>query len=150
MNFVIGNIYIIYSSWITPPHDKICVCICGQRHWFFWVNTNAAFHNIGQIPLVARCHGAIPHDFVPDLSGVKTASPFGVARRERSRPYERRTAQAHYRCAFGSNRAIARGAQNLCAYRPISAPDLRKRGGGAAPRRCHSSRWIVAALTIHQ
>jgi hypothetical protein len=75
MNFVIGRVYIIHCTWIVPPHDKICLCVCDQRNWFFWFNSSCAFHNIGQLAVGANCHPAIAHDCFLDLSGVKSVSP---------------------------------------------------------------------------
>jgi len=74
MNFVVGNTYIILCQWIQNPHDKICLCVCDKRKWFFWVNSNPRFHGIGQVLLPANCHGAIYHDSYLDLSGIKTVS----------------------------------------------------------------------------
>jgi len=74
MILTIGNIYVIYCSWINPPHDKICLCICDARRWFFWFNTKPSFHNIGQFKIQANAHPAISHECFLDLSSIKTAS----------------------------------------------------------------------------
>jgi hypothetical protein len=80
VSFAVGNIYIIYASWIKPrPHDKISLCVCDTREWFFWINSDAAFHSIGQVPLEACCHRAISHESFLDLSGVKKFTPIELA-----------------------------------------------------------------------
>lgn len=79
MNLIAGNIYVYYCAWLDPPHDKIGLCICDQRNWVFWFNSEARFHGIAQLPIAARSHAAIPKDCFLDLAGVKVLSAAEIA-----------------------------------------------------------------------
>jgi hypothetical protein len=68
------HVYVYPCRWIHPPHDKIALCICDRRSFFFWFNSNAAFHGIGQMVIGATEHPAITKACFLDLSSVKGAS----------------------------------------------------------------------------
>lgn len=70
-----GFIYVYYCNWIRPPHDKIALCICKDSNWVFWFNSNAKFHNIGQLPCEGADHStALRKACFLDVSGVKEMS----------------------------------------------------------------------------
>ena len=75
MSLVVGNVYVVFCHWIKPPHDKIAVCLCAQRGWFFWFNSKAAPHAVAQIAIDKGEHPAISKDCFLDLSGVRVFSP---------------------------------------------------------------------------
>lgn len=79
MNFQLGYVYVIFCSWINPAHDKISLCISTEHNWFFWFNSDAKHHGIGQLPAPNGCHPAITKDCFLDLSGVKTFTPKDLA-----------------------------------------------------------------------
>ena len=74
MPFVAGNIYWITYNFIQPVHEKISLCICPDRPLFFWINSVAKVHGIGQIALCTVTCPQLNHDSYLDLSGVKTGS----------------------------------------------------------------------------
>jgi hypothetical protein len=78
VNFQLGYVYVIYCSWIDPPHDKISLCIDDKNNWFFWFNSLPKTHGIGQVDAPNGCHGAIVKDCFLDISGVKTFSPIDL------------------------------------------------------------------------
>jgi hypothetical protein len=80
MPFQVGNLYYIYCSFINPPHEKICLCVCAQSPYFFWVNSHPRVHGIAQVALATGISNGINHDSYADLSGVKTAAPHDLAR----------------------------------------------------------------------
>lgn len=70
-----ANVCVYYCGWIKSPHDKIALCICDVNYWVFWFNSNAAFHNIGQLPCDSSDHpAALVKPCFLDLSGVKAMS----------------------------------------------------------------------------
>jgi hypothetical protein len=69
------HVYVYLCRWIKNPHDKIALCICDQRNFFFWFNSTAAFHGEGQLAIKSGEHAAITKDCFLDLSGVKGISP---------------------------------------------------------------------------
>jgi hypothetical protein len=79
VTFQLGYVYVIYCSWIKPPHDKISLCIDDKNSWFFWFNSEKKVHGIGQVAAPQACHGAIVKDCFLDISGVKTFSPNDLA-----------------------------------------------------------------------
>jgi hypothetical protein len=69
------SVYVYYCQWIKNPHDKIVLCICDKSKFFFWFNSEAAFHDHGQLAIAAGEHPAITKACFLDLSGVKGISP---------------------------------------------------------------------------
>lgn len=80
MPLAVGGIYYIWCSYLEPPKEKICICICGETPYFFWVNTDPRPHGIAQIPLRAGISNGIMHDSHADLSDLKRASERDLAR----------------------------------------------------------------------
>lgn len=74
MNFIIGNIYWITYSFILPPHEKISLCVCADRNLFFWINSLAKPHGVGQLPVAVGLCNALRHDSYIDLSSLKSGS----------------------------------------------------------------------------
>jgi hypothetical protein len=74
MTLAAGNVYVYPCRWIQPPHDKIALCICGARNFFFWFNSKSAVHGQGQLRISEKEHSAITKDCYLDLSGVKGIS----------------------------------------------------------------------------
>ena len=72
--FNLGHVYVYYCHWIKNPHDKIGLCIRSNPNWFFWFNSDAAFHGHGQVLVKNAEHPAITKDCYLDLSGVRAAS----------------------------------------------------------------------------
>jgi hypothetical protein len=70
------NVFIYQCTWINPPHPKIILCICDERCWGFWFNSEARSHGIGQLPVSPEDHrAAITRDCFLDLSSVKAVRP---------------------------------------------------------------------------
>lgn len=69
----------MYATIAKPPKEKIAVCISADREWFLWINTNAAFHGQGQIPLTAADHPALKHDCFLDASRVLSHAKSDIA-----------------------------------------------------------------------
>ena len=89
--FTLCHLYYIYCSYLPEPHEKISVCVCADTPLFFWINSEPAFHGVGQVPVpLAMAPGVLKHDSFADLSGVKMfaekdlkrARPFGVISNE--------------------------------------------------------------------
>jgi hypothetical protein len=72
----IGHVYIIHTTLARPPKDKITVCICADENLFFWINTKASVHGVGQFPLTAAEHAALDRDCYLDCSRVTTFQPY--------------------------------------------------------------------------
>lgn len=79
MTVPIKHVCVYFCRWIKNPHDKIALCICDKKNFFFWFNSEAAFHGQGQLPISAGEHGAITKDCFLDLSGVKGISETELA-----------------------------------------------------------------------
>lgn len=75
MTLVVGHIYVYPCHWIVPPHDKIGLCLCAERRWFFWFNSKPARHGQGQLAIADGEHAAITKDCHLDLGSVLAASP---------------------------------------------------------------------------
>ena len=76
MSLVCGHVYVYRCAWIKPPHDKIALCICGERNWVFWFNSDPRFHGQGQLAVgPADCPAALAKNGYLDLSSVKAVSP---------------------------------------------------------------------------
>jgi len=69
-----GEVYIIYGSWLTDPHDKISLCIEHNFHWFFWFNSSQPISGVG-VPAYAGEHSAITHNCFLDIGKVLTFPP---------------------------------------------------------------------------
>lgn len=82
MPFEAGHIYWITFHYIEPPHEKISLCVCPERPFFFWINTRPKSHGIGQLALTPHQCDQLSHDSFLDLSGFKTGTEldFGTAR----------------------------------------------------------------------
>ncbi len=74
MPFVAGNIYWITYNFIDPIHEKISLCVCPERPLFFWINSIAKSHGIGQLLIQNSICTTFNHDSYLDLSSVKTGS----------------------------------------------------------------------------
>jgi hypothetical protein len=69
---IVGHVYVVHTALARPPKDKITICICATDNLFFWVNTKAQKHGIGQITLDAKDHSALAHGCFLDCSRVTT------------------------------------------------------------------------------
>jgi hypothetical protein len=67
-----GHVYIVRTTLTNPPKDKLTICICGSESLFFWINTEARRHGIGQLPLKSHDHDALSRDCYLDCSRVTT------------------------------------------------------------------------------
>lgn len=76
---ICGHIYIYRCNWINPPHDKIALCVCDERKWFFWFNSDPRVHGEGQLQVARDCHAAITKDCYLDLGSVKAVSEAELA-----------------------------------------------------------------------
>jgi hypothetical protein len=75
LKLVCGNTYRYQCFWIDPPKPKIGLCFCPEKKWFFWFNSEPAFHGIGQLAIQQNEHPkALQKDCYLDLSSVKAAS----------------------------------------------------------------------------
>jgi len=71
-----AGVCVYYANWITPPHDKIAICICDQRSWVFWFNSSPRQHGHGQLSCLSADHPiALHRPCILDLSSVKFISP---------------------------------------------------------------------------
>ena len=69
-----ARVYVYFCRWIRTPHDKIALCICDQKGWFFWFNSEPAFHGHGQLAISVGEHPAITQACFLDLSGLRAAT----------------------------------------------------------------------------
>lgn len=69
---IVGHVYVVRTTLSRPPKDKITVCICAAEDLFFWVNTLARPHGVGQFALTATDHTALAHNCYLDCSRVTT------------------------------------------------------------------------------
>lgn len=69
---IVGNLYVVFTVLAKPPKDKLSICICAAENLFFWINTQAASHGIGQLQLEKTDHGALTHSCFLDCSRVTT------------------------------------------------------------------------------
>lgn len=83
MSINVGFLHVYYCNWIKKPHDKIAICVCRQRRWVFWFNSDAKFHGVGQLPCTPADHpGCITKSCFLDLSGLKEMSEQEIAQAE--------------------------------------------------------------------
>jgi hypothetical protein len=75
-----AHVCVYFCNWIKPPHDKIALCICDTRNWFFWFNSKPALHGHGQLPVASGEHSAITKDCFLDLSGLRSVSADELAK----------------------------------------------------------------------
>jgi hypothetical protein len=75
----VGHIYVIDTSLAKPQKEKITLCICAADNLFFWINTKAARHGDGQMPLGKDDHYYLTHDCFLDCSRVTTFPPSELA-----------------------------------------------------------------------
>jgi hypothetical protein len=71
---VCKNLYVIYCRYITPPHDKLCICFCDVGSLFFFINSNPRLPADAQEIIYRSEHVALSHDSYIDLSGARTFS----------------------------------------------------------------------------
>jgi hypothetical protein len=69
---IVGSVYIVNTTLARPAKDKITVCVCAADNLFFWINTNARKHGVGQFQLSAADHQALTHDCFLDCSRLTT------------------------------------------------------------------------------
>lgn len=80
MTLACGRAYRYWCRWIDPPHHKRGICICDSRSWFFWFNTDAAFHGVAQMAVTqVEFPAALTKDCFLDLSELLCASPQELA-----------------------------------------------------------------------
>ena len=79
MTLECGRVYVIPSSVTKPPKDKICLCVCDTRAWFFFVNTKASRIAGGSVLVTALECSALNYDSHLDLSGVVAFQPRELA-----------------------------------------------------------------------
>ncbi len=72
---IVGDVYVVYTALARPPKDKLSICICASDNLFFWINTKAQRHGVGQFPLFAADHAALTHGCFLDCSRVTTFLP---------------------------------------------------------------------------
>lgn len=75
MNLAVGNVYVVYCNYIKNPHDKISLCFCAEKRFFFWFNSTPSRHGIAQLAVAANEHPAITKDCFLDLSGIRVFQP---------------------------------------------------------------------------
>jgi hypothetical protein len=71
----VGHVYVVNTTLARPTKDKITICICAADNLFFWVNTNARAHGVGQFFLQAVDHDALTHACYLDCSRATTFLP---------------------------------------------------------------------------
>jgi len=71
----VGHVYIVNTTLARPTKDKITICICAADDLFFWINTDARPHGVGQFPLAASDHSALTRDCHLDCSRATTFLP---------------------------------------------------------------------------
>jgi len=71
----VGHVYVVRTTLSRPPKDKLTICICAAELLFFWINTEARPHGIGQLQLEADDHVALSHNCYLDCSRVTTFLP---------------------------------------------------------------------------
>ncbi|NDK47883.1 hypothetical protein [Rhizobium laguerreae] len=62
----------VNTALARPSKDKITLCVCASDNLFFWINTNARAHGVGQLQLTATDHQALTHDCFLDCSRLTT------------------------------------------------------------------------------
>lgn len=68
----VGSVYIVNTALARPAKDKITLCVCAADNLFFWINTRARPHGVGQFPLAAADHVALAHACFLDCSRLTT------------------------------------------------------------------------------
>jgi hypothetical protein len=71
----VGQVCVVKTSLSRPPKEKLTLCICADENLFFWLNTDARTHGIGQFALAASDHPALSHDCYLDCSRMTTFPP---------------------------------------------------------------------------
>src|SRR5215204_6290761 len=72
---IVGHVYVVRTTLTRPPKNKIVVCVSAEENLFFWFNTEARRHGIGQLLIAAHSHRALSRDCYLDLSRVTTFLP---------------------------------------------------------------------------
>lgn len=76
MTLAAGRVFRYRCRFTNPPKVKIGLCICPERKWFFWFNTDARSHGIAQLAAdVNDCAGALTRACFLDMADVKAVSP---------------------------------------------------------------------------
>lgn len=70
----LGFVYAFDTVLKNKSEPKYGLCICEQKNYCIWINSNPSFHGIGQIPLREGDHDYIVKDCFFDFSGVKIQS----------------------------------------------------------------------------
>jgi hypothetical protein len=72
---IVGHVYVVNTTLARPTKDKLTICICADDDLFFWINTDARPHGIGQFALEAGDHAALTHSCHLDCSRATTFLP---------------------------------------------------------------------------
>ncbi len=70
-----AHVYVVMTTLTKPPKEKIVLCLCQSACLFFWFNTKAQAHGVGQLPCCADDHPSLSRDCYLDLSRVTTFLP---------------------------------------------------------------------------
>lgn len=68
----LGHLYIVTTTLVDPPKDKLVICVCAERNWFVWINTLPRYHGVAQLPLRENDHPALARDCHLDCSRITT------------------------------------------------------------------------------
>ena len=71
----VGHVYVVNTTLARPTKDKITVCICAISDLFFWINTDARSHGVGQFSLTAEDHQSLTRACYLDCSRATTFLP---------------------------------------------------------------------------
>jgi hypothetical protein len=71
----VGHVYVVNTTLARPTKDKLTICICADDDLFFWINTAARPHGVGQFALAADDHKALTHACHLDCSRATTFLP---------------------------------------------------------------------------
>ena len=67
---VAGDVFLIYCRLINPPKDKFVVCVCPQRRWFFFINSEPWKPPETQIRLTTNDLDFLAHESWLDTSRI--------------------------------------------------------------------------------
>lgn len=81
MNFVIGNVYVVFTTLTRDrPKDKYVLCVLVGPDRFVWINTDPSHDGLGQVPLATGEHDLVTHDSFVDLGRLIMHSEKELAR----------------------------------------------------------------------
>ena len=83
MPLTAGGVLLIYCTYIEPPHDKFCVCVCPDRRWFFFINSEPRKSNVGQVPVLPRDLDCLDHESYIDTTKIVTFTTNELSRAQR-------------------------------------------------------------------